>query len=92
MGQSFVVGIAGGSGSGKTALTRALAERFADDAAVIFHDNYYNRQDALSYDERVLVNYDAPEAFDNALLVEHLDELLAAVSYTHLTLPTIYSV
>jgi len=77
LGQSFVVGIAGGSGSGKTALTRALAERFADDAAVIFHDNYYNRQDALSYDERVLVNYDAPEAFDNALLVEHLDELLA---------------
>lgn len=80
MGQPFVVGIAGGSGSGKTALTRSLAERFADDAAVLFHDNYYKRQDALSFEERVTVNYDAPEAFDNELLVEHLDELLAGRS------------
>ncbi|MFD2757816.1 uridine kinase [Gulosibacter faecalis] len=72
----FVVGIAGGSGSGKTALARSLAERFADDAAVLFHDNYYRRQDALTFEERCAVNYDSPEAFDNALLVEHLDTLL----------------
>lgn len=77
MNAPFVVGIAGGSGSGKTALTRSLAERFADDAAVLFHDNYYNRQDELTFEQRCQVNYDAPAAFDNALLVQHLDELLA---------------
>lgn len=70
------MGIAGGSGSGKTALTRALAERFGQNAAVIFHDNYYLRRDDLTLEERAAVNYDAPEAFESALLAEHLDLLL----------------
>ncbi|SJM69454.1 uridine kinase [Gulosibacter sp. 10] len=73
----FVVGIAGGSGSGKTELTRSLAGRFGDDAALIFHDDYYCRQDELTYEERCRTNYDAPESLDTALLVEHLDRLCA---------------
>ncbi|NLT25944.1 MAG: uridine kinase [Microbacteriaceae bacterium] len=72
----YVVGIAGGTGSGKTALTRALHGRFAGDSSLISHDNYYKRRDELSYEQRTKLNYDHPSAFDNDLLVEHLDELL----------------
>lgn len=74
---TYVVGIAGGTGSGKTELTRILHNKFAPDASRMTHDNYYCRQDNLSYEERCQVNYDHPDAFDNDLLVEHLDQLLA---------------
>lgn len=76
----LVVGIAGGSGSGKTVLARALASRFACESALIFHDNYYCRQDHLTYEQRCLTNYDSPEAFDNELLIEHLDALIRGES------------
>ncbi|MFW0178229.1 uridine kinase [Rothia sp. P7208] len=72
----LVIGIAGGTGSGKTTLTNALVESFEGQVAVIYHDNYYKRHDEFSYEERCQLNYDAPEAFDNDLLIEHLDELL----------------
>lgn len=72
----FIVGIAGGTGSGKTALTQALLSRFAGRVAVVYHDNYYKRHDALEYDERARLNYDAPEAFDNELMIEHLNLLI----------------
>ena len=72
----YVVGIAGGTGSGKSALTRALHARFAGDASLISHDNYYRRRDELSYEQRTKLNYDHPSAFDNELLVAHLDELV----------------
>lgn len=74
---TYVVGIAGGTGSGKTALTRILHEQFAPNASSMTHDNYYRRQDDLSFEERCKVNYDHPSAFDNDLLVAHLDELLS---------------
>ncbi|MDJ1372466.1 uridine kinase [Gulosibacter molinativorax] len=80
MSAPFVVGIAGGSGSGKTALARSLAERFGEDSALIFHDNYYCRRDELTWDERSAVNYDEPAAFETSLLTEHLDLLLAGQS------------
>lgn len=73
----LVIGIAGGTGSGKTTLTRELIARFDEHVAVVYHDNYYKRWDSLSYDERCQLNYDAPEAFDNELLVKHLDQLIA---------------
>lgn len=76
-GQTLVIGIAGGTGSGKTTLTRALLEHFAERAAVVYHDNYYKRHDELSYEERCRLNYDSPDAFDNALMRYHLEELLA---------------
>lgn len=72
----LVIGIAGGTGSGKTTLTHALMESFQSQVAVIYHDNYYKRHDELSYEERCQLNYDAPEAFDNDLLATHLDALI----------------
>lgn len=73
----LVIGIAGGTGSGKTTLTRALIESFTEQVAVVFHDNYYKKNDHLTYEQRCLLNYDAPEAFDNDLLVKQLDALIA---------------
>ena len=71
----MVLGVAGGTGSGKTTLTRRLKERFGDQISVISHDNYYKRQDHLTYDERCRTNYDHPDAFDTDLMVEHLAAL-----------------
>lgn len=77
MAQTLVVGVAGGTGSGKTTLTRALVDRFPGQTSVIFHDNYYRRHDDLTYEERSKLNYDAPEAFDNELMVAQLRDLIA---------------
>lgn len=73
----FTVGVAGGTGSGKTTLTRALLDRFSGQSSVVFMDNYYKDQSHLTWDERVVTNYDAPEAFDVELMVEHLRQLRA---------------
>ena len=66
------VGVAGGTGSGKTTLTQALLAKCAGMSSVLFHDNYYKRQDELTYAEREKVNYDDLDAFDNDLFVDHL--------------------
>ena len=73
----LIIGIAGGTGSGKTTLTNSLLKRFSGQVGVIYHDNYYKRNDHLTYDERTELNYDAPTAFDNDLLVTHLKALIA---------------
>lgn len=73
----MVIGIAGGTGSGKTTLTNRLKEHFGDDVSVIYHDNYYKRHDEMPYEERCLLNYDHPEAFDTDLMIEHLRALKA---------------
>lgn len=70
--ESFIIGIAGGTGSGKTTLTKRLKERFGDDVSVISHDNYYKRHDELPYEERCRLNYDHPDAFDTDLMVEQV--------------------
>lgn len=72
----LIIGIAGGTGSGKTTLTNSLLKRFNGQVGVIYHDNYYKRNDHLTYDERTELNYDAPTAFDNDLLVTHLKALI----------------
>ena len=71
----LVIGIAGGTGSGKTTLMKNIINRFGDVVSVISHDNYYKRLDELTYEERCLVNYDEPAAFDTSLMVYHLAEL-----------------
>ena len=71
----LVIGIAGGSGSGKTTLVRNLTEKFAGQITVISHDNYYKRHDEMTYEERCLINYDEPAAFENELMSAHLDAL-----------------
>ena len=75
MGDILVIGIAGGSGSGKTTLMKNLMEKFGEFATVISHDNYYKRHDELTYEERCLLNYDEPAAFDTELMVYQLDQL-----------------
>ncbi|MDO5728985.1 MAG: uridine kinase [Actinomycetaceae bacterium] len=72
----LVIGIAGGTGSGKTTLTRELISHFPTRVSVVYHDNYYKRNDHLTYDERAALNYDAPEAFDNDLMIAQLKELI----------------
>ena len=71
----LVIGIAGGTGSGKTTLTNRLKERFGKDISVISHDNYYRSQDDISFEERVKTNYDHPDSFETDLLIKHLKQL-----------------
>ena len=71
----LIIGIAGGTGSGKTTLMKNIVSRFGDDVTVISHDNYYKRRDDLTYEERCEINYDEPAAFDTDLMVEHLAQL-----------------
>ncbi|MBD5161396.1 MAG: uridine kinase [Oscillibacter sp.] len=72
---AIIIGIAGGTGSGKTTLTRHLKEHFGREVTVVGHDSYYKRQEGKTYEERALQNYDHPSAFDTDLLIQHLREL-----------------
>ena len=71
----LVIGIAGGTGSGKTTLMNRLIERFGTEVSVLSHDNYYKRHDELSYEQRCLLNYDEPDALETDLMARHLDRL-----------------
>ncbi|MGP4107186.1 uridine kinase [Virgibacillus sp. L01] len=72
-----VIGVAGGSGSGKTTVTRSICQRFQDKTIlVIEQDYYYKDQTHLPFEERLNTNYDHPLAFDNDLLIEHLHDLM----------------
>ncbi len=72
MGNVLTIGIAGGTGSGKTTITRRLQRRFGNDICTLYHDNYYKAHDSLTLEERARLNYDQPDAFDTELLAEHL--------------------
>ncbi len=71
----LIIGIAGGSGSGKTTITERLVEAFGDQVTVIRHDDYYKAQTEKPMEERVKQNYDCPDAFDTDLMAEHLAAL-----------------
>jgi len=71
----LVIGIAGGTGSGKTTLMKNIISKFEDQVTVVSHDNYYKRHDELTYEQRCLLNYDEPAAFDTSLMVYHLEQL-----------------
>ena len=77
MGDVITIGIAGGTGSGKTTITKRIMQEFGGDVSVVYHDNYYKRHDDLTYEERTKLNYDHPNAFDTPLLIEHLEALRA---------------
>ena len=68
----IIIGIAGGTGSGKSTFTNWLKDEFNDNVAVIYHDNYYRRQDDVSFEDRKKVNYDHPDSLETQLLLEHL--------------------
>ena len=72
---TMVIGIAGGTGSGKTTLTVRLKEKFGEDVSVIYHDNYYKSHSDMPFEERKKLNYDHPDAFDTQRMVEDLKAL-----------------
>ena len=69
------IGIAGGTGSGKTTLTRRILREFGENVSILHHDSYYKAHNEMNYEERCKLNYDHPDAFDTALMVEHLRAL-----------------
>ena len=75
--KSVIIGIAGGTGSGKSTFTNRLKEAFCDNIAVLYHDNYYRKQDGVPFEERNKMNYDHPEAFETELLLNQLTMLRA---------------
>lgn len=73
----LVIGIAGGSGSGKTTVSKEISKRLpADRVLILTEDAYYKDNSALSMDERKKINYDHPNAYDTDLLIEQLQDLL----------------
>ncbi len=70
-----IVGIAGGTASGKTTIVRRIKEKFGDDIVVINHDSYYKAHDDLSYEDRSHLNYDHPASFDTDLMIEDVKKL-----------------
>lgn len=77
MKKPVLIGITGGTGSGKSTIAKEIFNKFNEDCiAMIQQDSYYKDQSHLSMEERVKTNYDHPKAFDNDLLVSHLQELL----------------
>ena len=71
----IIIGIAGGTGSGKSTFTNRLSDRFGDNITVIYHDNYYKRHDDIPFEERKKLNYDHPDALETDLLIEHIKRL-----------------
>lgn len=76
----MLIGIAGGTGSGKSTFAEGLKRLFPDDITIISYDNYYKVQDHLTMEERIRVNYDCPDSLDTDLLVKHLRRLLTGES------------
>ena len=71
----IIIGIAGGTGSGKSTFTNRLRDRFGDNITVIYHDKYYKRHDDIPFEERKKLNYDHPDALETDLLIEHIKRL-----------------
>ena len=73
----IIIGVSGGSGSGKTSVSRAIYNHFPNHSIMMLeHDSYYKDQSHLTFEERLKTNYDHPFAFDTDLLIEHLEKLL----------------
>ena len=73
----LIIGIAGGTGSGKTTLVDRLKEQFGDDISVLAHDSYYAEHHDLTLEERRALNYDHPAAFDTDRMIQDLEDLKA---------------
>ena len=72
----IIIGVTGGSGSGKTSVSRAILSHFPSHSIMMLeHDSYYKNQDHLPFEERLKTNYDHPLAFDTELLIQYLEQL-----------------
>ncbi len=79
--ETILIGIAGGTGSGKTTLADKVVQSFgSNEVSILRHDNYYKRHDEMPFEERCKLNYDHPDAFDTDLLCEHIKLLKAGQS------------
>lgn len=76
----ILIGIAGGTGSGKSTFTNRIKDAFGDRVSILYHDNYYKAHDEMPFEERKKLNYDHPDAFDTELLVEHIKALKSGQS------------
>ena len=82
MSDVIVIGIAGGTGSGKSTITKKLIQRFGDNVSVIHHDNYYKAHHNRPFEERCKLNYDQPNAFDTDLLIRAVEDLKNGLEVT----------
>ncbi len=73
--QNMIIGIAGGTASGKTTLVKKIMQNFTDNVCVVSHDNYYKSNKGLTYEQKALLNYDHPDAFDTDLMLEQIKML-----------------
>ena len=71
----IVIGIAGGTGSGKSTLVKKIKEEFHDRTTIMSHDFYYKQHNDITFEQRKKLNYDHPESFDTDLMIEHIREL-----------------
>ena len=71
----IVIGIAGGTGSGKSTLIQRINEEFADKITMLSHDFYYKAHDEMTYEERCQLNYDHPDSIETDLMIEHVKAL-----------------
>lgn len=83
--ERIIIGIAGGTGSGKTTIAKKLYQSFSKDAVILSHDYYYKSHDNLPFEERCKVNYDHPDSLDTDLLVQHLAQLKNGETIMHPT-------
>lgn len=79
----MVIGIAGGTGSGKTTLSLNIKEEFDNEVVILSHDYYYKSNDGIPMEERKKLNYDHPESFETDLLIEHLKLLKKGEAINH---------
>ncbi len=77
------IGLAGGSGSGKTTIAEEVVERLEGRVALLHHDAYYRNRTDLSFEERSRVNYDHPQSLETELLIKHLEDLRTGISVEH---------
>lgn len=76
----ILIGIAGGTGSGKSTFTNRIKDAFGDRVSILYHDNYYKAHDEMPFEKRKKLNYDYPDAFDTELLIEHIKALKSGQS------------
>ena len=75
MDNAIIIGIAGGTGSGKSTLINAIKNEFCDEITILSHDYYYKAHNELTFEERKHLNYDHPNSFDTDLMIKHIKEL-----------------
>lgn len=82
---SIVIGIAGGTGSGKTTIAKKVYQAFKDSAVILSHDFYYKAHEDMPIEERRKLNYDHPDSLETELLVAHIKQLKDGVAIYHPT-------